>query len=312
MAFIVYVSITPVKSAATKARQFQEKTMLRRFAFLPALFLCLVLAGPAGAQTLAPQAKRDLSALVTAYPAAITAIEVNPAGRATVVLCDGTRLPYDDGRPRTEEEALNTPDLKTMLAQPYPLGPVVSEPPLGFSPGRSRVQAFFLALYGHTQAEVTANCQRMPFLTQTMLFNTRFGAAAAFGRAEARLQQLVTADPGIKRYLLPASGGVVWRVIAGTNRLSAHSFAAAVDVSPRGNPYWRNLPRGTNMLATRRAFPVSVVEAFEAEGFVWGGKWSEFDLMHFEYRPELILLARLARGEAVPLADIGPLLRPGR
>ena len=49
---------------------------------------------------------------------------------------------------------------------------------------------------------------------------------------------------------------------------------------------------------------IAEVEAFEAEGFIWGGKWSEFDLMHFEYRPELILLARLARGENPPLADI--------
>ena len=103
---------------------------------------------------------------------------------------------------------------------------------------------------------------------------------------------------------------MVWRVIAGTNRLSVHSFAAAVDVSPRGNPYWRNLAPGTNMLAVRQAFPQTVVAAFERQGFVWGGKWAEFDLMHFEYRPELILLARLSRGEAIPLTDITPLVRP--
>ena len=91
-----------------------------------------------------------------------------------------------------------------------------------------------------------------------------------------------------------------------------HSFAAAVDVSPKGNPYWRNLPPGTNMLATRQAFPIAIVTAFEAEGFIWGGKWSEFDLMHFEYRPELILLARLARGENLPLADIRGLVKTVR
>jgi len=32
--------------------------------------------------------------------------------------------------------------------------------------------------------------------------------------------------------------------------------------------------------------PWQVVEAFEAEGFIWGGKWNHFDCMHFEYRPE--------------------------
>ena len=93
---------------------------------------------------------------------------------------------------------------------------------------------------------------------------------------------------------------------------SVEAFAAAVDVSPQGNPYWRNLPPGTNMLTVRQAFPPEIVAAFEAQGFVWGGKWAEFDLMHFEYRPELILLARLGRGENLPLADIRGLVRAVR
>lgn len=283
---------------------------------LPRLLLAFVLftVWPAQAQPLPlpAEARRDLSVLATVYPGLLTAIEVDRSGRITAVLADGARVPYDDGRVRTDRQALDDPDLKTMLAQPYPLGPVTTEPALGFSPGRRRVQAVFLALYGHTRAEVAANCRRVPFLGQHMDFNTRYGAAAAFGRAEARLARALAADPGLSRFLLPASGGIVWRTIAGTQRLSVHSFAAAVDVSPQGNPYWRNFPRGTNMLARRQAFPRTIVDAFEAEGFVWGGKWAEFDFMHFEYRPELILLARLARGEAIPLAPIDGLLRPAR
>ena len=34
------------------------------------------------------------------------------------------------------------------------------------------------------------------------------------------------------------------------------------------------------------------VDAFEAEGFIWGGRWYHFDSLHFEYRPELIALAK--------------------
>lgn len=276
------------------------------------LFLCallVALALPATAQTLAPKVQRDLAVLATVYPGLLAAIELDAAGRARLVLTDGTRLPYDDGRRKSPEELLDAPDIEDTLAEPYPLGPVTAEPAPGFSPGRRRVEPLFLALYGHDKAAVTANCRPVPFLGQTMAFNTRFGAADAFARVETRLARLMAADPSLRRYLLPASGGVVWRVIAGTRRLSVHSFAAAVDVSPKGNPYWRNLPRGTNLLPTRQAFPVAVVAAFEAEGFIWGGKWSEFDLMHFEYRPELILLARLGRGENLPLADIGGLVR---
>ena len=34
--------------------------------------------------------------------------------------------------------------------------------------------------------------------------------------------------------------------------------------------------------------PQKIVDAFEAEGFVWGGRWYHYDTMHFEYRPELL------------------------
>jgi hypothetical protein len=37
----------------------------------------------------------------------------------------------------------------------------------------------------------------------------------------------------------------------------------------------------------RNRIPFEVVEPFEAEGFIWGGKWYHYDTMHFEYRPEL-------------------------
>jgi hypothetical protein len=34
--------------------------------------------------------------------------------------------------------------------------------------------------------------------------------------------------------------------------------------------------------------PQVIVDAFEAEGFIWGGRWYHYDTMHFEYRPELL------------------------
>lgn len=36
--------------------------------------------------------------------------------------------------------------------------------------------------------------------------------------------------------------------------------------------------------------PKAVIEAFESEGFIWGGKWTLWDNMHFEYRPELLYI----------------------
>lgn len=38
--------------------------------------------------------------------------------------------------------------------------------------------------------------------------------------------------------------------------------------------------------------PLARVEArIEVEGFIWSGKWLFFDNIHFEYRPEVLLLA---------------------
>ena len=40
----------------------------------------------------------------------------------------------------------------------------------------------------------------------------------------------------------------------------------------------------------RWAPPKAVIEAFESEGFIWGGNWTLWDNMHFEYRPELLYI----------------------
>jgi len=38
--------------------------------------------------------------------------------------------------------------------------------------------------------------------------------------------------------------------------------------------------------------PAAIAEVFERFGFIWGAKWYHFDTMHFEYRPDLIALAK--------------------
>ena len=48
------------------------------------------------------------------------------------------------------------------------------------------------------------------------------------------------------------------------------------------------------LLALQTAYPREIVAAFEAQGFIWGGKWYHYDIMHFEYRPELLAKAQLA------------------
>jgi hypothetical protein len=61
------------------------------------------------------------------------------------------------------------------------------------------------------------------------------------------------------------------RYIAGTTRLSLHSFGIALDLNTRGNQ------RGTVGEIDR-----GVVAIFQRWGFTWGGDWAYTDPMHFE------------------------------
>jgi len=88
-----------------------------------------------------------------------------------------------------------------------------------------------------------------------------------------------------------------WRDVAGTQSRSFHSYGIALDILPRSyqrkQVYWRwagsewwNIP-----YEDRYQPPDAVVKIFEAHGFVWGGKWAIYDTIHFEYRPDVLLLS---------------------
>jgi hypothetical protein len=49
---------------------------------------------------------------------------------------------------------------------------------------------------------------------------------------------------------------------------------------------WHSIPR-----EKRLEPPDAVAGIFEENGFLWGGKWPWYDTMHFEYRPEILLLS---------------------
>jgi hypothetical protein len=98
-----------------------------------------------------------------------------------------------------------------------------------------------------------------------------------------------------------------WRSIADTQSRSFHAYGAALDLLPQslGNreTYWiwaaRKNPEWWTVPHERRFHPPeAVIRAFESYGFIWGGKWTFFDTMHFEYRPEILILNNL------PISDL--------
>jgi hypothetical protein len=100
-----------------------------------------------------------------------------------------------------------------------------------------------------------------------------------------RIERAREADARLGRFLRKLAGGFAARKIAGTERTSAHAFGIAIDLDKSLSDYWRWQKR--KPLRWRNRFPQAIVDAFEAEGFIWGGRWYHYDTMHFEYRPEL-------------------------
>ncbi len=247
-----------------------------------------LLISPAAAQ--APDAgtlERSLSDLVAAYPAALDRVE-----GGEIVWRDGARMQIDDGKGVKSYDAwLAEPDIKDIFAYPYPAGNPLVPPPAGTDPGRARPPALFDKLYGNCRSGgVTPNLVNVVWLPKKsgrqINFNALQGAAVRLQAVSARLDAL---PAHFDKFLLPTGGTYSCRTIAGTKQLSAHGYGIAIDLAPAQAHYWRWVsPYSDTPPAYRNDFPPEIVEAFEAEGFIWGGRWSHFDTMHFEYRPELL------------------------
>src|SRR5205823_2405812 len=110
-------------------------------------------------------------------------------------------------------------------------------------------------------------------------------AAPSLLRVAAKIDVLLHADPSLARFFHELGGTFNPRMIAGTDRSSAQSWGIAIDIDTSLADYWRNAGPG-KPIVWRNRVPQTIVDAFESEQFVWGGRWFHYDTMHFEYRPE--------------------------
>ncbi|MCR5620926.1 MAG: M15 family metallopeptidase [Treponema sp.] len=149
-----------------------------------------------------------------------------------------------------------------------------------------------------TRGQLEANITRISFLRHKANVHTRMVAPLA--RVEKKIFALADADGEVSKFLegLKSNDSYLWRTIAGTKRKSFHSLGIALDVLPKSQEgkhiFWswakERHPDDWMLIPLKNRWmpPKSVIEAFEEEGFIWGGKWAIWDNMHFEYRPELL------------------------
>lgn len=250
------------------------------------------LAGLAMLASTAPAAADSaLDALIAAYPDHLAAYENND-----LVFKDGTRLPIDDGiRGKAFDRLLDDPDIKDQFAIAYRLGTDGLKPPaVNEDPGRIRNQALFVKMYGDCRkGEVKGRMRAVPWLPGrgggTVMVTTVNGVADQLAKVSRDLEKL---PQDMTQYLVPSSGTFNCRVIAGTRRLSVHAYGAAIDLNARFGDYWQWAKAKGGTIAWKNRIPLEIVEVFERHGFIWGGKWYHYDSFHFEYRPELIALAK--------------------
>lgn len=199
----------------------------------------------------------------------------------------GAFIPWRAAPRDVEEE--ESVDLESIYRAPYVPGPIValdtSDAGAIDDPGRVRIEQLFRSTYGNSQEEVFHRLARVRFFGLRYPFHAY--AAEPLRRVVKRLEPQVQADPTLKPFLTNIGGTFIWRRIARSKNLSAHAFAIAIDLNVDRAHYWRWTRRG-EPLRWQNQVPQAIVDAFEAEGFIWGGRWVHYDTMHFEYRPELL------------------------
>ena len=229
--------------------------------------LTVLLVGLGSASVAADDAAPD--ALVRAYPEQLAGYDAT-----YLIWRDGTRMPLAAGQPSIFDQ----------IRLPYPVGASAVVNPQN-DPGRIRNRAFFDKMYGNCwKGEVTPRLLPVVWLPQSWGHQIRVTAVNSIAERLAEISSELDALPvAVKRYAYPPAGTYNCRTVADTGEPSMHSWGAAIDINAGHAEYWL-WPRRTP--ADR--MPAEIIDIFERHGFIWGGKWSHYDTMHFEYRPELV------------------------
>jgi hypothetical protein len=226
--------------------------------------------------------------LIRSYPDNIIGFKNN-----RLYFADSTFLVYDDSNEnKSLNKLVNDPDVEDQFFYDYPKGTIPVRIKRNFDPGRIRNEKMFKKIYGETESAVRKNLVEIIWCPKLVNERIKVTKINNVYKAFEKVSKELDTHPELKKYLNNIGGIFNWRNISGTNRLSAHSFGMTIDINTGYSDYWQWNCHCTNEeveLTYKNRIPQIIVDIFERNGFIWGGKWYHYDTMHFEYRPELLL-----------------------
>jgi hypothetical protein len=252
-----------------------------------------------------------MKALAAAYPDRVGPAELLNGDWTVDVM--GVRFYYAQGRLLPEELRSRAAEYDPQPFYSYPAElPPWQEPETGEAerlrgalenrrtnpPKRS--QHFYDALWrAHTREESYERVKTIRFLGRNTLVH--YAIMEELALVEEQILKAAQTDTQVRQWInsLESISTWNWRNIANTQSRSYHAYGAAIDLlspSRRGmETYWQwTAEKNSRWWAVpyekRLHPPDKVIKAFEAYGFIWGGKWRFYDTMHFEYRPEILFL----------------------
>jgi hypothetical protein len=165
---------------------------------------------------------------------------------------------------------------------------------------RKRSTHFFDSLWrARSRDESYQRLKTIRFLGRNL--NIHYAIMEDLAIVEERILEAAKTDSSVQAWVnnISTLDAWSWRNIADSQSRSYHAYGIAIDILPASlggkETYWlwtaNHRPDWWNASYSERFHPPNaVIRAFEDNGFIWGGKWLLFDTMHFEYRPEVLIL----------------------
>jgi D-alanyl-D-alanine carboxypeptidase len=221
----------------------------------------------------------NIKKLMKVYPNQIIGFKDNQ-----LIFNDNSTLVYDDFKKKTNQELIDNPDVEDQFFYSYKLGNINDA-------GRIRNEVFFKKIYGNSKQEIEKKLVEIVWCPKLVNQKIKITTINGIDKIVKKLSSELDNHPEFATYLQNIAGTFNWRKIAGTNRLSMHSFGMTIDINTKYSNYWQWDCKCKNedlRLTYKNKIPKKLVRIFEKYGFIWGGNWQHYDTMHFEYRPELL------------------------